>query len=183
MFVAAWPDDATLRRLSQLELGSTEGLRVVGPGQWHVTLQFLGAVAGGRVPALIGALGAAARELPDSVPCQVGPGTAWFGGDRVLQIPVSGLEEAADAVRSATLSVVPDTRPGEARFTGHLTVARSKHRRLDVAERTALTGIPFASSFEVDCFDLVESQLATEGPRYATLARVSLRGDRASSAP
>jgi 2'-5' RNA ligase len=176
MFVAAWPDDSTLRRLSRLELGSTEGLRLVGRGQWHVTLRFLGQVDDGRVPALIGALGAAAGELPDSLHCRAGPGTAWFGGNRVLQIPVSGLEEAAGAVRSATLSVVPDPIHREGRFTGHLTVARSKRRRLDASARGGLTGIPFAASFEVDCLDLVESQLSPEGPRYTTVARVPLRG-------
>jgi len=176
MFVAAWPDDATLRRLFELELGSTEGLRVVGPGQWHVTLRFLGEVESGRVPALVGALGTAARELPDSVQCRVGPGTAWFSGDRVLQIPVSGLEEAADAVRSATLSLVPDPIHGAPPFTGHLTVARSGRRRLAGSARRGLAGIPFASSFDVDSFDLLESQLAPEGRRYTTRARVSLRG-------
>jgi len=176
MFVAARPDDSTLWRLSQLELGSTEGLRLLGPGQWHVTLRFLGQVDGGRVPALVGALEAAAGELPHSLHCRAGPGTAWLSGNRVLQIPVSGLEEAAGAVRSATLSVVPDPVPGEAPFTGHLTVARSKRRRLDGSARRGLSGIPFASSFEVDCFDLVESQFSPEGPRYTTVARVPLRG-------
>jgi 2'-5' RNA ligase len=175
MFVAAWPDEATRRRLSQLDLGPTEGLRVVGPGQWHITLRFLGEVGGERVPALVEALGAAAAELPGALPCQVGPGTAWFGGDRVLQIPVSGLEQAADAIRAATLSVVPDPRPGPAPFTGHLTVARSR-RRLDASARTGLAGIPFASSFPVDRFDLVASQLTPEGPRYTVMARIPLRG-------
>jgi 2'-5' RNA ligase len=176
MFVAAWPDDGTLRRLTQLELGPAEGLRVVGPGQWHVTLRFLGPVDGGRVPALVDALRVAAGELPDSLPCRAGPGTAWFSGNRVLQIPVSGLEGAAGAVRSATRSVVPDPIHGEAPFTGHLTVARSKRGGLDASARRGLAGIPFASPFEVHCFDLVESQLSPEGPRYTTVARVPLRG-------
>ena len=175
MFVAAWPDDATLRRLSRLGLGPTEGLSVVGPGQWHVTLRFLGEVGGERVPALVDALTAAAAELPDSLPCQVGPGTAWLGGDRVLQIPVSGLEQAAHAIRSATLSVLPDPSPRPPPFTGHLTVARSRRRRLGAPARRGLAGIPFASSFQVDRFDLVESQLSPEGPRYTALARIPLR--------
>jgi 2'-5' RNA ligase len=176
MFVAAWPDEPTRKRLSRLELGSTEGLRRIRPGQWHVTLRFLGDVDGGLVPALVGSLGAAAGRLPDSIHCEMGPKTAWFGDDRVLQIPVSGLDEAADAIRSATLSALPDTHHGEPLFTGHVTVARARRRRLDASARAALAGIPFAASFEVDCLDLVVSELSTEGPRYATLARVPLRG-------
>ena len=111
------------RRLSQLDLGPTEGLEVVGPGQWHITLRFLGEVGGERVPALVEALGAAAAELPGALPCQVGPGTAWFGGDRVLQIPVSGLEQAADAINVLR----PVGRPRSTPRAG--TVHRSPHRR------------------------------------------------------
>ena len=175
MFVATWPDASTLKRLSVLELGSTEGLRLVRPGQWHITLRFLGDVDDGLVPALVSALGAAAGTLPHSIHCEIGPGTAWFGGDRVLQIPVSGLDEMADAVHSATLSVVPDTSHSEPQFTGHVTVARSRRRPLDAPARAALAGVPFAASFEVDCLDLVGSQLSAERAGYTTLARVSLR--------
>jgi 2'-5' RNA ligase len=175
MFVAVRPDEATLRDLGRLELGSTDGVRVVGPGRWHVTLRFLGEVDDGRVPALVGALGEAARSLPGAIPCRIGPGTAWFAGHRVLQIPVSGLEEAAEAVRSSTLPVVPDPVVVAPPFTGHLTVARSR-RPLGASARRGLAGIPFVSSFAVDHFDLVESRLSPEGPRYTTVARVSLRG-------
>jgi len=175
MFVAARPDDSTLERLSVLDLGPTQGLRPVRPGEWHITLRFLGDVDVGLVPALVGALGVAAGALPDSIRCRVGPGTAWFGGDRVLQIPVSGLDGAADAVRSATLPVVPDADDDEPRFTGHITVARSRRHRLDARARAALAGIPFAASFDVDRLELVGSELSPEGARYTTLARVFLR--------
>ncbi len=113
--------------------------------------------------------------LPNSIHCEIGPETAWFGGDRVLQIPAVGLGEAADAVRVATLGVVPDAHHGRPQFTGHLTVARAKGRRLTASAYAALGGIPFAASFEVESFDLVESQLSTESPRYTTLERISLR--------
>ncbi len=176
MFVAAWPDDSTLERLSALQLRPVDALTLVEPGQWHVTLRFLGDVDPDLVPTLIGALETAAGKLPDSICCEVGPKAAWFGGDRVLQIAVSGLDEAAAAIRDATVSVVPEMSPGEAQFTGHLTVARSKRRRLTDSERSALAGIPFAASFETDSFDLVASQPGTGGSRYTTLARLSLQG-------
>ena len=102
MFVAVWPDGPTADRLSELELGPTEEVRLVRPEQWHITLRFLGDVDIDLVPALADTLRSAAAELPDSIHCEVGPGTAWFGGDRVLHIPVSGLDRAADAIRRAT---------------------------------------------------------------------------------
>jgi 2'-5' RNA ligase len=176
MFVAVWPDDSTRERLSGLDLGRIEGLRLVKPEQWHITLRFLGEVDAGLVPALVGALRAAAGKLPGSIHCGAGPRTAWLGGDRVLQIPVSGLDEAAGIVRDATLPVVPDRGRGEPRFIGHLTVARSKRRRLAAPERASLAGIHFASSFEIGSFDLVGSQLSRGGSRYMTLERVPLRG-------
>jgi 2'-5' RNA ligase len=129
------------------------------------------------VPTLVSALeDAAVGKLPDSVHCELGPATAWFGGDRVLQVPVSGLDQAAVAVRDATVPIVPPMSPVETRFKGHLTVARSKRRRLTASQRSALAGIAFAASFEADSFDLVGSQPDTGGFRYTTLARVPLRG-------
>jgi 2'-5' RNA ligase len=174
MFVAVWPDDSTLRRLSALPLGPTESLRLVKPGRWHLTLRFLGDVDPVLVPTLVAALEVAAATLPDPIRCEVGPKTAWFGGDRVLQIPVSGLDQAATAIRDATVPVVPDMNPGEPRFTGHLTVARSKRRRLTASERSVLAGIPFATSFAVDSFDLVASQPSTGGNRYTTLGSMQV---------
>jgi 2'-5' RNA ligase len=93
----------------------------------------------------------------------------------VLQIPVAGLDEGAEAVRRATLPLVPDLNHGDAPFTGHLTVARSKQHGLDASARAALAGVPFAASFDVNSFDLVVSLLSSEGPRYTTLARAPLR--------
>jgi 2'-5' RNA ligase len=175
MFVAVWPDNSTLTRLSLLELGPVQGVRLVRPGRWHITLRFLGEVEEDLVPALVDALEDAAESMAGPLRCEVGPGTAWFSGERVLQIPVAGLDEGAEAVRRATLPLVPEANHGEASFTGHLTVARSKQRRLDASARTALSGVPFAASFDADSFDLVASLLSSEGPRYTTLARVPLR--------
>lgn len=176
LFVAAWPDGPTSTRLSSLTLEPTGGLTLVRPGQWHVTLRFLGEVSGGLVPALVAVLATTTGGLPDRIRCEAGPATAWFSGARVLQIPVSGLDRVADAVHAATLPVVPDTDHRRPPFTGHMTVARAKRGLLDAAARTALAGIPFSASFEIEHLDLVASQSSPEGPSYTTLARVPVRG-------
>jgi 2'-5' RNA ligase len=176
LFVAVWPDEPTRTRLAALDLGSGHGLRLVGPDQWHITLRFLGDVEEERVPELSDALAPAAAGIPGAVRCRLGPNTAWFSGERVLQIPVEGLDELAGAVRIATLPLVPDAGDRRPAFKGHLTVARSKGRRDGAAERRALAGIPFDAAFEVRSFDLVASRLTDEGPRYTPLDSFTLAG-------
>src|SRR5580658_8973846 len=95
-------------QLDRLDLGSVAGVRSVKPNQWHVTLRFLGAVNEDLVPALIAALIGAARAVSGPVRCTIGPATAWFANQRVLQLPVTGLDQVAEAVRSATIPLVPD---------------------------------------------------------------------------
>jgi 2'-5' RNA ligase len=175
--VAVWPDDETLDRLAQLTtgMGRPDGLRLVTASEWHVTLRFLGEVGDDAVPPLAEALAHAARSLSGPLRCEVGPATAWFSGGRVLQLPVAGLDELADAVRSTTLPVIPERRPE--RFTGHLTLARAKGRgRLGAADRKRLAGIAFSSRFEVAQVDLVSSELTSEGPHYVTVVSAPLGG-------
>jgi 2'-5' RNA ligase len=173
MFVAVWPDESTRNRISTLQLGPIEGLRPVRAEHWHITLRFLGEVDEKLVTAITEALEAAAGTLA-GVRCALGPGTAWFGGDRVLQIPAKGLDQAASAVRRGTIPIVPDTSTRGLRFAGHLTVARRQGRSVGPATRADLAGMPFVSTFDVDCFDLVKSDLADEGPEYTTLARIPI---------
>jgi 2'-5' RNA ligase len=172
MFVAVWPDDLTVHRLSALELGSVPGLRTVRPGQWHVTLRFLGDVDDDLLPVLVDALGHAATRVPAPARCTIGPATAWFGGTRVLQIPATGLDGVAEAVRWATVDTIPG--PGQPPFVGHLTVARVRGRRPEPSTRAGAAGIAFTAEFAVPHFALVASELSPEGPHYTTLARFCL---------
>ena len=167
MFVAVWPDELTVRRLSALELGSVPGLRTVRPEQWHVTVRFLGEVGDDLFPVLVDALGSAATRVRDPVRCTIGPATAWFGGTRVLQLPATGLDGVAEAVRQATLPLIPEA--GQAQFVGHLTVARVRGRRTDQSSRAAMAGVAFTAEFAVPRLLLVASSLSPEGPRYTTL--------------
>ncbi len=176
LFVAVWPDDETRRRLGglELELGRTRGLRFVGPTRWHVTLRFLGEVDQARVEPLSEALVDCAAALPGPVECRLGPGTGWFTGVRVLQLPAAGLDGLASAVRAATLPLVPDPAEPEPPFNGHLTLARSKGRRLGVAALGEMSGIPFEAAFGVRAMDLVASQPSSQGHVYTTVVRAPL---------
>ena len=178
LFVAVWPDDETRRRLGglQLELGRTRGLRFVGPTRWHVTLRFLGEVSEALAEPLGQALLACGAAFPGPLECRLGPGTGWFTGVRVLQLPAAGLDGLATAVREATLPLVPDPADPEPPFNGHLTLARAKGRRLGVAALGDMSNLPFEAAFPVAAMDLVESQPSAHGHTYTTLVRVPLGG-------
>ncbi|HUE07452.1 MAG TPA: RNA 2',3'-cyclic phosphodiesterase [Acidimicrobiales bacterium] len=176
LFVAVWPDDETRRRLSglELELGRTKGLRFVGPERWHVTLRFLGEVSEDAVGALGEALVSAAASVTGPLQCRLGPGTGWFTGVRVLHLPAAGLDGLAAAVRTATLPIVGEPDEPEPAFNGHLTLARSKGRRLGVAALGEMANIPFEASFPVTAVDLVSSQPSPRGHRYTTVVSAPL---------
>lgn len=179
LFVAVWPDEPTRTRLAalQLELGRSKGLRFVGAARWHVTLRFLGEVPDDDIPALTDALAAATPAGPalSSRPleCRLGPGTGWFTGVRVLQLPAAGVDNLADAVRHATAPIVP-IPPTDPPFNGHLTLARAKGRRLSVAALGEMANIPFEAAFPVTAVDLVSSQPSPDGHVYTTVARAPL---------
>jgi 2'-5' RNA ligase len=176
LFVAVWPDDETRRRLSglELELGRTRGLRFVGPARWHVTLRFLGEMAEDVVGPLGDALLECAAAFPGPLQCRLGPGTGWFTGVRVLHLPAAGLDGLAAAVRTATMPFLPEPDEAEPAFNGHLTLARSRGRRLGVAALGEMAGIPFEAAFPVTAVDLVSSQPSPHGHRYTTVVRAAL---------
>jgi 2'-5' RNA ligase len=175
-FVAAWPDEATRRRLSalELELGHSKNLRLVGPTRWHVTLRFLGDVGDEQIALLDPALQAAVAEQPGPLDCRLGPATAWFSRVRVLQLPARGLDQLAAVVTGATASIVPEREGGGPPFNGHLTLARVKGR-LGPQAQSELAGIPFDSGFGVGHVDLVASAPTPGGHNYSTLVRAPLR--------
>ncbi len=178
LFVAVWPDELTRKRLGalQLELGRTKGLRFVGPSRWHVTLRFLGEVPDDDIPSLSEALTAAvagSSALPSPLVCRLGPGTGWFTGVRVLQLPAAGLDNLAATVRTATSPIVPEPE-ADPPFNGHLTLARAKGRRLSVAALGEMANIPFEADFPVESIDLVSSEPSPGGHVYRTVARAPI---------
>lgn len=178
LFVAAWPDAETRRRLRglELELGKSKGLRFVGPSRWHVTLRFFGEVDEAAVGPLGEALVACGAAFGTSVECRLGPGTGWFTGVRVLQVPATGLDALAEAIHEATVPVVPEPSAGATPFNGHLSLARSKGRRLSVAALGEMSGIPFEAAFAVPHVDLVASAPSPRGHVYTTVVRAPLGG-------
>lgn len=161
LFVAVHPPPEVVAALEALPRPDEPGVRWVPPGQWHVTLRFLGdADPGAAIEALVGA------PLPGAV-AEVGPRVGRLGRSAVV-IPVAGLDRLADAVIAATgaLGDAPDPRG----FTGHLTLARLRHRGA-----CRLAGAAVALSFAVREVSLVSSEVRASGAEHTVLRRFPTR--------
>ena len=115
LFVAVWPPDDVVRKLTAMPRPAIDGLRWTKPERLHITLRFLGqcdeAEASGAlrqvslVPASV-TLGPVLRRL----------------GRGVVMLPASGVDGLAASVTDATSHI--GQPPPNRRFTGHMTVAR-----------------------------------------------------------
>ena len=163
LLVAVWPPDEVLDRLAVLPRPEADGLRWTEREHWHVTLRFLGSADVAPVVAALADL-----DLP-ATGAVLGPAVARFG-QRILHVPVAGLEAVAAAVVGATaqLGKPPDDRP----FHGHVTLARVA--RNAKADLRALTGAPIEAEWAMDSVCLVESHVSSKGARYEVLERFRL---------
>jgi len=156
LFVAVWPPEQLVADLSGLPRKNRPGIRWVEPENLHVTLRFLGEADADEVSAALDEI-----EL-EATPVRYGPAIDILF-DRVIAVPVTGLDELAAAVASATDGL--GTEPPRARFSGHLTVARLKpHARIP-----NVIGALVAAEDEVTRFELIESRLRPGGPEYEVL--------------
>ena len=92
------------------------GVRFVKPENWHVTLRFLGEAHPDDV------VDALAGTPFEPATARLGPGVDLLF-DRMLVVPVAGVDDLARAVITRTASI---GEPPRKRFVGHLTLARVK---------------------------------------------------------
>jgi 2'-5' RNA ligase len=168
LFVAVWPPDDVLDLIASMPRPDVEGLRWTTPDQWHVTLRFFGSV---ELEAASAALRTASAPATTA---ELGPATGRFG-ERVMHVPVGGLEQVAKAVVRATKKVGKPPEPR--RFSGHLTLARARDRRRGVDLRS-LVGMAISASWPVTEVCLVESQLSSKGASYEVVETVLLETSR-----
>lgn len=156
LFVAVWPPEQVLERLNDLERPRDQGVKWVPTENLHITLRFLGDA---DVDEVTDALDQAA--LPRAV-AQLGPSIDVLA-ERSLVLPVAGIDDLADVVRSATRGL--GTERERRRFVGHLTLARLARR----ARPSRSAGRLFEAFFEVDEVSLVASTLTDAGAVYETV--------------
>ncbi len=141
------------------------------PGNWHLTLKFLGDTDETRITAITKAL----RSVPFTA-FDLQAGDAGFFPDmkrpRVFWL---GLAQGGDACRALArniegalepLGFAPEARP----FEGHLTLARVKQGRGDDwAGLKALARKKEWPVFRAHSFTLQQSELTPQGPKYSVL--------------
>ncbi|WP_247003669.1 RNA 2',3'-cyclic phosphodiesterase [Halosolutus gelatinilyticus] len=182
LFVSADLPDDLAEPIADLQddLAEASGLTLTDPEQAHVTLKFLGDVAGDRLPALEDELAAAVDDA------DVDPFTARFGGLGVFPsldyISVVWLGVAAGGDELARLHEAIEDRttamgfdPESHDFTPHVTLARMEHAGgKDHVQKVIRERDPTVGEMHVDEVRLTESTLTDAGPRYSAVERFSL---------
>jgi 2'-5' RNA ligase len=180
-FVAVVPPrevlDAVERVVAPVRPVAPPRLNWTHAGQWHLTLQFLGAVA--DADELVDALrwGLHGRR---SLALSLGGAGAFPSVSRASVVWI-GLDEGepelamlADAVQRATepLGYEPDHRD----FTAHVTIARSPRARPMASLVQSLGGGPIGPVFHVNDVVLMESDTRRDGAVYREVAAFPLGG-------
>ena len=157
-------------------------LSLTRPGNWHLTLKFLGDTPSQAVPGITRALSAVDFE-PFELKAQ---GCGFFPGQARPRVIWLGLEKGGADCRALVrqidsalqpLGIAPQERP----FVAHLTLARLRRSGrgedfLELAEKINSTSW---EGFCADSFGLWQSQLPGSGgagPRYELLASFAARG-------
>jgi len=187
LFVAIFPPAHAVAGLQAAvaDLGKrlpARAIRWTRPGQIHLTLFFLGAIATGRIPEIESALRAACdghRRHTVRVaglgcfPNRSRPRIIWAGLTGDLRA-VEKLKEAIDAALLAR-GCVGEDRP----FQPHLTIGRVAN--LDAAGRSqlaeALTGEQERDfgEWQMERVDLMQSVLSPQGAAYSHLNSIPLQ--------
>jgi RNA 2',3'-cyclic 3'-phosphodiesterase len=155
-------------------------LRWTGPEDWHVTLAFLGNVAGpvaGRLPAPLEEAAGRHQSFPLAL-----SGAGAFpsaGRARVLWCGLGGDHRAlaalaASAAAATTRAGAPPPDAGRP-FRPHLTLAHARPPA-DVRDLVTVLGAYAGPPWPVDRLQLIESHLGGR-PRYTTVGSWALNGD------
>lgn len=149
--------------------------------QFHLTLRFLGAVETQRVTALLEAVGSVCRN---SAPLQLrAEGLGFFPGPSRPRMIWAGVRDSAEqlpllqhAVQSATQGFTAEAP--EERFSGHITLGRSKE--ISRAEAQALANVAAGlanklfGAWSAPQIEIMRSELSPEGARHTVLAQEQL---------
>jgi 2'-5' RNA ligase len=162
LFVAAWPSEEACAHVRALPRDGWVNVRWVPEANWHLTLAFLAEAEIDEVMELL------ERHDYEAATAELATRMRVMGRNSLV-VPVDGLDQLADTVRTAVFPEVPK-QP----FHGHLTVGRSIGKRpISGKTRTGQGLAPLA--FDVKEIALVRSTLSPEGARYDTVGTVACR--------
>lgn len=178
IFISLTPDDATIKRLTELQTG-LDDVRWTPPEQFHLTLRFVGSIGPERAEELAAVLGDIATAPFDLTIRGVGTfphinsrknlNVLWVGFD-----DSPALEDLADKIEDHIQMI--GLRPAERPFAAHLTIARIRDADRDqlatwIEEHEDLE-LP---AFTVTSFELMNSTITEEGAEYEVVEEYRLR--------
>lgn len=164
----------------QAELSEAEGIRPTDPTQTHVTLKFLGEVEEDRVPELEETLETAVAESGvSSFEAEYG-GLGVFPSPDYISVVWLGVHEGSGAMTRLHEAIERETTvmgfdPEDHEFTPHATIARMDHAGgKELVQRLVDERDPTVGRAAVGEIRLTESELASDGPLYSTVASIPL---------
>jgi len=156
-----------------------DGVRWVAPSSYHLTLRFLGNVAGSAIARLAER---AEEALAGSVPfaLTLGAPLAFPTSRRAKVIalaaqPANALAELAARIEKA--AVEQGLAPEERAFRAHLTIGRVRARKFPALDGIAPSGVQTVRDVV-----LFRSDLTRDGAQYSPLATLALGAATAASA-
>lgn len=164
MFLAVTPPPEVIDVISDLPTRPLRGVSFTRRNQWHVTVRFLGDCARHDALEALESLQAPAADVT------IGPEVTLLG-DRIVMVPVAGLDPVAAAVAEQFADV---GEPSDRAFAGHLTLARLKGRPLRDPSMVSVIGAPISSTWAAESIELWKSELAADGATHTLVATQTL---------
>ncbi len=156
-------------------LNREKGLKLVRPENYHITLAFIGDVE----LDLLESIDKSLERLAESVSVIDVQFNKIGTFPSVIYLKISeGESELAHLSKSARAILTQNEIPYDSKpFKGHLTIARSRNRRVKAKEflKSYAFDARFDISFEIVGFSLIQSELTTTGPIYTTLNQYYLK--------
>lgn len=171
-------DESLLKRFQEAQdmlVKTGADLRVVRPGNIHITMRFLGDISTNMIDSIHEGM----KKVSFSpFPCEI-RGVGVFPKLRYPRVVWAGIRRGADELENVAIQLEPHLRqlgfkPDRRGFSAHLTLARVKSGR----NRAELVRcVEDLADFEfgivrVDCLRLKKSVLTPKGPIYSTLCEV-----------
>jgi len=180
-FVAIDINEAVRQKLIaiQQQLATTGAqLKLVEPGNIHVTMKFLGDVPSDKISAVADALRVAASGA-QSFDINV-RGIGVFPNLRYIRVVWAGVVDGRDAVIALQRNIDRELQKlgfsPEHDFVPHLTLARvktAKHKEQLVSFSKEMSDMEFGVT-RAQAVELKQSTLTPKGPIYSTLASIEL---------
>ena len=171
---------------AQAPFADAAGVNPVDPEQAHVTLKFLGEIAGsddGTEPAVDDAIAAGERAVDRAGVAPFEAEVTGFGvfpSREYVSVVWAGVERGGDELTALHEALESEAtalgvEPADHEFTPHVTLARVENATGAEAVRDALdAGGTGVGSFSVDEIRLVESTLTASGPEYDAVEEFDL---------